>query len=349
MLQIFFLIFLVFNPCLFSNELLHLPFADSQGIVISSKVIKIKGPKYPFNASITYTQDRQGYWLFFREDFPGATLEKPNGSHLGVVPLDQSFEQTGEAFYPSYPIFGKTVEDPRVFWIQDQLFLLYFVYPRPSPACPCLAQLDPTSLTPQTVHLISKKDNPEKNWVPLVSSKTTDTLIFLRTLYPQNPVSVNLLSKQIQFTKDSSTIKMQAPKTWKWGSLSGGTQAELIDESTYLAFFHSWFGSKNGKRIYVMGACTFDKKSPYKMKTISPHPILFKKIYTARARNQIGEIFSRQWAQHIEKVIFPCGFVFETTPQGKELIHVSCGENDNSIRIVTFDKTALLQSLIPVQ
>jgi hypothetical protein len=44
------------------------------------------------------------------------------------------------------------------------------------------------------------------------------------------------------------------------------------------------------------------------------------------------------------RCIFPSGFVLETR-NGQELIHVSCGENDSSVKILTMDKDALLKSL----
>lgn len=330
-----------------ADELFHLPQADEQGIVRNSKVLTIKGPKFPFNASIV-TNKKGGYWLFFREDLQGRTLDFPSGARIGIVPLNNRFEQTGEAIFPPYPTLGRCVEDPRAFWISDELYTLYYVYPRPNPVCPCLIKVDPTTLQPIHIQFLKNESCPEKNWVPLIKPIASDTLICVRTLYPQDLVRINMRSKNIQFVGPKEGLKMSAPKTWKWGSLSGGTHAELID-GQFLSFFHSWFLAKNGKRIYVMGACTFDATYPHQLRAISPCPILFKNLYTARAQNKIGDIFSRKWASHIEKVIFPCGFVTKKKASGQTLIHLSCGENDNSIRIITLDKDKLLQSLIPVQ
>jgi hypothetical protein len=33
---------------------------------------------------------------------------------------------------------------------------------------------------------------------------------------------------------------------------------------------------------------------------------------------------------------------------GQDVVHVACGENDCAIKVVTFDKKALLKSLTPV-
>jgi hypothetical protein len=45
-----------------------------------------------------------------------------------------------------------------------------------------------------------------------------------------------------------------------------------------------------------------------------------------------------------KRVIFPAGFAVEKRPEG-DLIHVSCGENDSGIKIVSFRKEALFKSL----
>jgi hypothetical protein len=188
----------------------------------------------------------------------------------------------------------------------------------------------------------------EKNWVPLIPKTKESTLLFLRNLFPLDLVEVNLQEKTTRFSPNATTLLRAEPKSWKWGSLSGGTQAELIGDR-YFSFFHSWYLAANGKRIYVLGACTFNTSPPFTMKEISPYPILFKELYTAKACGIVGNPYGLKWAQNLEKVIFPCGFVETTLASGRKVFHLSCGENDNSIRIITFDKEALLKSLIPVQ
>ena len=332
---------------LFSEDLLLLPQADKQKIVLRSKVLSIQGPKFPFNASITFNR-KGGYWLFFREDLEGRTLSHPHGARIGAVALDQNFSQVGEPIYPKYPTLGHCVEDPRSFWVGEDLYVLYYMYPRPNPVCPCLIKVDQDTLQPLTIQLLKNRACPEKNWVPLIQPGSSNTLTCLRTLYPGTLATVDLMNQTFRCIDHPEGIKMKAPKSWKWGTLSGGTQAELV-KGRFLSFFHSWFSADNGKRIYVMGACTFESTFPYRMTAISPHPILFKELYSARALNQIGDIFSQKWAAHIEKVIFPCGFVVQKTDSGRTLVHLSCGENDNSIRIITFDQEKLLASLIPVK
>jgi predicted GH43/DUF377 family glycosyl hydrolase len=84
-----------------------------------------------------------------------------------------------------------------------------------------------------------------------------------------------------------------------------------------------------------MGAYTFEEKPPFRVTAISHYPILFKGIYDSPILNT---------ASPKKRVIFPCGFV-EEKRDGKELIHISCGENDTATKIVTVDKKALFKSL----
>ena len=84
-----------------------------------------------------------------------------------------------------------------------------------------------------------------------------------------------------------------------------------------------------------MGAYTFAAYSPFKITRISPHPILFKGIYDTP--HQVI-------ANSKIRSIYPSGFTCEQR-EGKELIHVSCGENDSGIKIISMDKNALLASL----
>lgn len=342
------LFFLLFAP-LFSEipPLDSLPKADEQKIVLSSKVISIPHAQFPFNASLVKKKNKNEYWLFFREELKGIDAEHVGGSRLGVLSLNRQFDPISPPRYPLYPIFGKSVEDPRAFWIGDSLYLLYCVYPRPAPATLCLVKIDTESLEPQLVHLLSHERCPEKNWVPLLSKEDTSTLVCVRNLFPIDTVQIDLDDQTVLFSSNNSEIKRSAPSSWKWGTLSGGTQAESLGDR-YLCFFHSWFLEQNQKRTYVLGACTFDKKAPFAMKEISPYPILFKELYTAKALDLVGNPFGRKWAQNLQRVIFPCSFLEEKLPSGKELFHVSCGENDNSIRVITFDKEALLKSLIPL-
>ena len=116
-----------------------------------------------------------------------------------------------------------------------------------------------------------------------------------------------------------------------------------VERNKFLVFFHSNISAISFKRgvqnkqgfNYVMGAYTFQAKPPFRITAISHYPILFDGIYNSPHMNT---------AESKKRIIFPSGFAFEKQ-DGRDLIHVSCGENDSAIKIVTLDQKTLLKSL----
>ena len=86
---------------------------------------------------------------------------------------------------------------------------------------------------------------------------------------------------------------------------------------------------------YAMGAYTFETKAPYRITSISTAPILFKGIYDTPVKNT---------ASSKKKSIYPAGITL-AKEDGKEVVHVSCGENDSTVKVITFYKEELLKSL----
>lgn len=132
----------------------------------------------------------------------------------------------------------------------------------------------------------------------------------------------------------SSSLLQAAQWIERWGEIRGGTPALLI-EGQYLAFFHSSFEDRAGIKWYTMGAYTFAKEPPFSMMRISSAPIVFEGIYETALCSA---------AHPGVRSIYPMGFVREKTDVS-DLIHLSCGENDSAIKIVTFDTERLLNSL----
>jgi hypothetical protein len=105
-----------------------------------------------------------------------------------------------------------------------------------------------------------------------------------------------------------------------------------------LAFFHSAFEDTKGIKWYVMGAYTFEASPPFRMTRISPYPILFQNIYETEILHS---------AHPGVRSLYPVGFVCERREEG-DVIHVSCGENDSVVKIITMAKDCLLESLLEV-
>lgn len=327
-----------------------LPQADDQKIVADSKLFTFDDAFFPFNPGMAKRKSGEGYLLFFRDYVPGPCAEMFKEKRIGIALLNEKFDKIAPVFFPPLPYKG---EDARSFWVGEDLYILYYssfnrTYYTSSP---CLVKMNPETLTPEKVY--GYKDMLyEKNWIPLVPScteerKSSSILTCVRSLYPLDLLYINLDTGSIEIAPKSPSPR-SAPPHWKWGAISGGTPAEIVD-NVYLGFFHSWYRSKEGKRVYVMGAYTLDSTPPYRMRSMSPYPIVFKDLYQGKAQNLVGCVYFRAVAKGIDRVIFPMGFCVETKEDGIDLIHVACGENDNMIRIITFHKKELLKSLIKVK
>jgi predicted GH43/DUF377 family glycosyl hydrolase len=316
--------------------LMNVPFADESGIVLSVKKIEIPSIPAPYNASIGATADRN--ILFFRYDEPNLHNERAEiSSNIGCISLDQKFDLL-EKEYSKIDTNSSYSEDARFFQEGDRCFLIYNdVTPHfGNQRCIHIGAIDVNKkrleyITP--LNLNSKKT--EKNWTPF-SHK--GEIHFLYTINPQKILILPNPNKNL-LRPHRSAYLTQSPLAWpdKWGILRGGTPAKLVGEE-YLAFFHSSFEDAKGIIWYIMGAYTFAAFSPFKITRISPHPILFKNIYDTP---------HHMIANPKIRAIYPSGFILQER-SGKELIHLSCGENDSGIKIISIDKNALLASLKPV-
>ncbi len=315
------------------------PFGELTGLVKGVKRVEISHVLAPYNASIV--EDGEGYLLFFRYDIPSHVvhalkIKTKLKAYIGCVKLDAQFNQV----QPFFPIDTGSdfSEDPRVLKVNNELYLSYNdVTPNPQVYSRTIriAPIDRETLTcKESVELDLNISPIEKNWIPFeYAAEGGKELLFSYSINPHKILKVakNSIS-QMLFPNASALQKFSWEK--KWGVLRGGTPAKLVD-GQYLSFFHSAIKGEKGASCYVMGAYTFEAHPPFRVTAISPHPILFKGIYDTPICNT---------ANHKVRCIFPSGFVVERV-DGKELIHLSCGENDAGVKIVTLDKEALLKSL----
>lgn len=314
----------------------NIPFADEEGIVTSVKTIQVPSVSSPYNASIG--QADGGYLLFFRFDIPSNQMNSiPFFSHIGCIRLGKDFEPLEKQFsqIETNSVFS---EDARFFQHEGCHFLVYNDLVSTSnkpqnsknPRSLRLAAIDVTTKSIKYVtNLQSHSKKMEKNWTPF---SYNGAIHFLYTIHPQKILKLPDPKENRLESFASSINELEWPK--KWGDLRGGTPAQLVDEE-YLAFFHSSFEDHKGMIWYIMGAYTFQASHPFRMTRISPHPILFKGIYDTDHQNI---------ANPKMRSLYPVGFVYEQE-EGKQIIHVSCGENDSGIKIVSIDKNALMANL----
>lgn len=319
-------------------DLQNIPSADKTGIVVSSKIIKIRNVAAPYNASII--KQGSNYLLFFRYDVANRKTAQHFFTYIGCAELDRNFEQTKKEFV-TINTKSNFSEDPRAIKIGNELFLVYNDLHSRSKSCRSmyLANLNPQTLKVNFITELDMQMQPvEKNWIPFeyIDESKQAQLYFEYNLNPHKILSlhnpkVNVL-QHLVFPNYCAFQKQLWPKIW--GKLRGGSTVQKID-GEYLGFFHSAYEDEGNFNWYLMGAYTFEAKPPFRLQALSHHPIFFDGIYNSPIMNM---------ADPHKRVIFPCSFVTENRA-GKELIHVSCGENDSGVKIVTLDKKALLKSL----
>ena len=183
--------------------------------------------------------------------------------------------------------------------------------------------------------LLYQKHFVEKNWVFFENDSA------LYCIYSYNPYKILKVDQAFDGTMTEVVSDDEINLDWesKWGNISGGTPAILVD-GEYLSFFHSFF-LRNGVRFYALGAYTFESTFPFRRKKISAYPIIWEKMYSIPKTPQTP-ICNLLWS-----VVFPGGFV-EQIENGRKVITLVYGENDTGMGVLTLDKECLLKSLVPI-
>ncbi|MDE3055594.1 MAG: hypothetical protein KGI80_02715 [Verrucomicrobiota bacterium] len=316
------------------RQLATFPFAETTGVVTSTKSIAIRSVIAPYNPSLIPATNG-AYTLFFRYNL----LHPSYHSCIGTVPLNSEFTQ-GEKEFRRLSLHSKYAEDPRACFVDNQLYLFYSTLHPENSHCRmmCIANLDPDTFATNYVTALDLNTQwVERNWCPFeyVGIDDKRELLIEYQLSPRK-----LLSLPDPQVNDLRSIPLPHNVTYtllpwasRWGQIRGGTPAQRIGNE-YLSFFHSSFKEEDGTTWYVMGAYTFLTEPPFTITKMSSYPILFRSIYDTPPMHT---------ADTNKRVIFPAGFVID-----KDRIHLACGENDCAIKIITFDKQKLLASLAPL-
>lgn len=327
-------------------NLQNIPFADETGVVLDVKKVIIKDAPAPYNASIIEKDSK--YHLFFRHDLLGPSEPEPFFSYIGCVELDSNFKQTDKDFI-KINTKSHFSEDPRIVQVGQEYYLVYndlIGKGNGKRRSIHIANIDLNNFNVNFVTDLDFQLKPvEKNWVPFeyIDEKNRSFLCFEYYMkYPRKILKVPdpKINQLTPFTFSNKVAFQNVNWPNVWGKICGGSTAKKISEDLYLGFFHSSFSENDRVSAdipvwYVMGAYTFEAKPPFRVTAISNYPILFQDIYTSPPLNT---------APPLVRCIFPAGFVIENK-EGRDLIHLSCGENDCAVKIITMDKEALLKSL----
>jgi len=321
----------------------------THGFVIETKQINIPNHPHAFNASLIHWKGK--LLMGFRDEIISSPLSvhenSGSSSHFYLVWLDDHFcpnspiqEIIIESHFNDQPFYP--IQDARLIAVNDDLYLVYNGYLNPSTwvSRVSIAKLhhDGTSfhvIHNEQLHTFEGEavSRPEKNWVPFVCE---EELYLAYELAPHR-----ILQPLLNGTGIAETIGISYPSiVWEWGELRGGTPAQIIDDQFYLSFFHSakWCSSahSDGQDAlhYYIGAYLFERQWPFKIKKISPEPIVGRNFYH-------GKSYEPYWKPIV--AVFPCGFIIEN-----DVIWLTYGRQDHEIWIAKIDKKTLLDSLIRV-
>jgi predicted GH43/DUF377 family glycosyl hydrolase len=326
------------NLTILPERLSEVPCSQEKGIVKNVKSLDVKGIVAPYNASIIEGK-KQDYYIFFRYDVPVDIWNPiPFYSYIGFAKLNKNFDVLEVA--EKLNTKSKFSEDPRIVKVNDSYYLSYNDKLDTPVYCRSIhvAQWHPEEQKLSHITNLDQHIQPiEKNWVPFeYGSQKNARLHFVYSMFPHKIMRLDNPStnSMVHLTFDRNPGLQNLAWTEKWGKIRGGTPARLI-ENEYLSFFHSSFTEDNIV-WYVMGAYTFENKPPFRITSISRYPILFKGIYESPHINT---------APAKVRCIFPAGFAIEHS-QDQVFLHVSCGENDAAVKIVTIDYDRLKKSMV---
>ena len=324
-------------------QLQNIPLGESTGVVLDVKTVNIRNVMAPYNASIVPKGDGN-YLIFFRYDIIDHNCPRDFYTHIGAAELDRDFNQTDQE-YTRIDLNTDFAEDPRVNWVGNKLYLTYnaLVSEASDRRIMHACELDIKTLKPITITKMDLQIQPvEKNWVPFAyhDKENGHQLFYEYYIYPHSLLKLNNpkagIIEHLLFPEVATFPSPGWPKIW--GSPRGGTPAIPLDDR-YIGLFHSFFTDADDYSWYIMGAYTFEKEPPFRITGISNYPIFYDSIFSTPVQNT---------APVTVRASYPAGILYEVR-DGRDVLVVSCGENDCSIKIIVLDKQALINSLKPIK
>lgn len=307
----------------------------AQDFVLEEKQIIIPGFAGAFNASVVAWQGSLLMCFRVRDSNLVSTFE------IGFLWLDTNFNPISTPHILEIrgnPSSYAKNQDPRLIVINQRLYILYSNFIQIGDIVTrrmFVAELhceqekffiaDPLCLDPFEGH----SARWEKNWVPF---NYKENLLLAYSIAPHRIFEPSLVHGGCSIVSATHSLML-----WEWGELRGGTPALLLNDTEYLAFFHS---SKymvtvhsQGKKLqhYFMGAYTFSARPPFEITRMSPEPIVGKQFYDAPYYNTWKPL----------RVVFPVGCIAD-----QQYVWVTYGRQDFEIWVAKLDKKKLCESLV---
>lgn len=321
-----------------SISLRFLDFASSlQPFVISTKTIyPVKDSSdFFYNASII-DNDKGGYFLFYRHDIllPHHVLK----TSIDVVELDENFEISGVPVSLTKGL--KNPEDPRVFKNGNKICCVFNDLiesnNKKNKRGMFFADFDSTLFEFTNIKRMNYTHNEiEKNWSPFSDLSNEDLYKYIYEIVPPEFININKKEDKVYFQKPNYESYRVLNEKWVpfFGRPRGGAPVISINDKEYLNLFHSSIKDElTGIYWYFMGAYTFEKNFPYNLTSYTALPVFFSGAYSSPMKNPIAKN---------KRVLYPAGVV-KGIKDGRQVLHISCGENDAAIKIVTIDLEDLI-------
>lgn len=181
------------------------------------------------------------------------------------------------------------------------------------------------------------KGKTEKNWMPF--ELPSGGLGFVYAVGPE----------WIVIDHESGAMhRTPGPRRWRWGTLSGRTNAVRLPDGRYLTLIGGHEAHARRKSLYWVGAAVFAGEGKHELLLISREPFLWASDRTPAVLNP----FDPQWNP---LCVFPAGLVYEPgyvpresdSEEGRPSVLVSLGLNDSFCALMRFAVADLLAGLVP--
>lgn len=292
-----------------------------------------------FNPTFVRLSAEHAVAIIRRDQFPPV----PGKGTIWMVPVDAQMRPSGT---PAMLI--NRGEDPRAVVIGNRLLLFYCVIDRDTEDRVCgstmkLAEFEiegGSGLTLRKHFQLPK--NPlglarpgdrgadwEKNWVPFVVSDTEVALIYSHDPWHVIVLDVDPATEARRFKGHHAGPVLK----WRYGQIRGGTPPIAFDDERLITFFHSSL-VVGSRKLYMVGACTFDRAAPHTPRAITRDPLLVAPYHSGAHR------FGWRFAG---SVVFPLG-----AERGGAGYRLLSGLDDGEIGSFAIPHEALAERLEPL-
>ncbi len=223
------------------------------------------------------------------------------------------------------------LEDPRLIEVDGRLLLFvcqidYTTHDWKTGFLLRCFELDPATLQPGSERPLPFGKNGqgacEKNWMPFALPAGG-----LGLVYSLRPHIIIHAATGEKYTTPGI-------ERWKWGTLSGRTNAIALDDGSFLAVIGGHVVDEKRKSLYWAGAYRFSPQAPHAIFGITREPLFWASERTAALLNP----FDPNWNPI---VVFPAGLMRE-----KGNLLVSLGVNDSFCDFLRLDLEKVLGSMI---